>query len=249
MKSVALFYLLFISSFMFSQRVKDSSYISHSKHIFELSVDTLKLQNIDAKPPHKSWHESPAMPWIIALVVCIITVIVNIYITQINKKTAIKNVQSQLRLMNETSKSQIESAKEIALKQINNSKELSIIQFKATLNTKNRQEWIDDVRHIISECLSQCAMIQLEMASKDEPTIKAEKIQPYFEKLIYNQNKLKMLLNHNKEEQKEVIDKLEDVVKLCSKKPDAFEFRDYQDLVIIASRKLFEKHWNKIKEL
>jgi len=250
MKILFQFFSLLFFSIAIAKTTKDSITSKLLNHKIEIKLDTLKVQNIKSSEAPKPWYESNSMPWIAAIIVSGLTVAINVYIARINQKTAIQNVVLQINSVMEGSKNQIDNAKEIAIKQIENSKEIAITQFKTTLNTKNRQDWINDVRHVTSDLLVQCAMIQLEMISKDSSAIKAKKISPFFEKLVYNNSKLSMLLNHNKDEQKELLDKVVEIISYSGKpNPNATEFRKIESQLIEASRNLFEKHWEKIKNI
>lgn len=216
--------------FSFIQAPKDTIKPKIAPQELKINLDTLKVENIKSVENSKPWYENNNMPWIISLVISILTVGINIYLSRINQKTAIQNVNSQ----------------------IDSSKNLALLQFKTTLNTKNRQEWINEVRHSTSDFLANAALFNVVLYSNEKEEERFKTLMPHFEKMFYYKNKIAMLLNANKPEQKDLLDSVESIVIICSnpkKDIDATAFRLKEAEIIKFSRVLFEKHWEKIKEV
>ena len=72
------------------------------------------------------------MPWIGALIIGLLSVLVNFWVAH------------RLRQSNERN----------LTRQIENAKEITLSQFKSTIATKNRQDWINELRNAISDAIS-----------------------------------------------------------------------------------------------
>lgn len=236
---------------MFGQPTKDNTKTKAESKDFHLTLDTLKVQTIKPTETTKPWYENNNMPWIISLIISAMTIGINIYIAKVSQTTAINNVAAQINSSTDTSKNQIEGSKQIAIQQIQNSQNLALTQFKATLNTKNRQDWINELRQSISEFLAQCAMINVIMSAKNNET-HGEELLPFFEKMVYHKNKIAILLNIEKEEQKAVIEPIYEMVKVSLQPEEDYDaevFRKKEEEILKASRHLFGVHWDKIKNI
>lgn len=216
---------LTINNLSFSQTNKDSTATQDSSNeiVIKLS-EPLKIENINReKLDGFDWDKQ--MPWIAALIVGLLSVLANFIIAKQLRLTNLKNLERQ-----------IEHAKEIAL-----------TEFKATIATKNRQDWINELRHTISEFMSYAVyLMPVEGAAKisDQDNV--------YEKFTYSKAKIEMLTNSEKPNQKKLLDAIEDVLDLIlldAKDFDLDKFNDSRNDVINAARKVFDLHWKKIKNL
>lgn len=162
-------------------------------------------------------------PWIVALIIGLGSALVNYFISK------------QLMYSNERNiKSQLESNKENVL-----------IQFKTTLGTKNRQDWIDEVRHNLSEFLSNSIMFKFHKTDKSEAIIK------YFEQVTYNLFKLRLLLNEKDELQNKLLDCINKYYEAAHIEDSKLYGKEQgqRDTLIECAKQLFNIHWEKIKKL
>jgi hypothetical protein len=195
-----------------------------------IRLDTLKVINYEKSKPNPNIDAA----WKVALAIGILTVLINIIIALIARNTSLK---------------QLKSSKEVLLKQIDSAKENSITNFKGTLNSQNRQKWIDEVRHSISELIAQTSLISVELSSKER---NYNTVAIYFEKAMYHKSKVDILLTPLKVEQNEVINLSTELVKICIVQNGKFDIEKYTNArieLIKASRKLSEMQWEKIKNL
>ncbi len=67
-------------------------------------VDTLKIQSIDTKVQAEAWYRDENMPWIIALVISILGIIINLIISNkqigANRETTIRQIKATLSTSN-----------------------------------------------------------------------------------------------------------------------------------------------------
>ena len=189
--------------------------------------ETLTIKSTPDKQEKSSFWEKN-MPWIVALSIGILSALINILIA------------NRLRNSNERS----------MLKQIENSKEISLVQFKSTIATKNRQEWINEVRHSLSELIENGALLHYEMLSDNKLS---SEISKRYAKILYCKTKIWLLLNKSKPEQKQVLDELDAYSKataeLLDNKITTVQHIETENKLVEAARSLFEIHWKKIKEL
>jgi hypothetical protein len=183
--------------------------------------ETIQIKNTSKEPE----STSSKMPWISALIIGTLSAIINLL------------VMERIRKSNEMT---------IGL-QMTNAKELALSQFKATLGTKNRQDWIDLLRNSLSELISHSTMLRIELSSK-KPN--QEKIDLYFERMNYNKAKIELLINKDKTEQEDVMNA---VYRLVSNSFDSkvdfnvAKFKEAENELMKASSILFTIHWQKIK--
>ena len=183
MRTKFLFFVLLFSIALPYQSIPKKEIDSPKlKNEYQIKLDTLRVQNFTKESAEKKWYETNNISWGVSLLISIVTIIVSWRVTVRNNK----------------------NSKEVALDQIKNSKELALTEFKATLNSKNRQDWINEVRHSLSEYIIQNRMLNIEYQNKNSTN---ERIQIHYEKAGYNYNKIFLLLNHNptKEEHKKLL--------------------------------------------
>lgn len=69
-----------------------------------LNIDTLKINNVDTKIQTRSWYKDDNMPWIIALVISILGIIINLIISNkqigANRETTIRQIKATLSTTN-----------------------------------------------------------------------------------------------------------------------------------------------------
>ncbi|MFT6128233.1 MAG: hypothetical protein ACJAVA_002732 [Flavobacteriaceae bacterium] len=221
-----IFILLFgiICSFTFAQSDSiNNTSISGQKERIEIKFPEKLIieQTIPQVIEDKFWVKS--IPWLIALFIGISTVLVNLYLSKKLRQSAEKNLNLQLK----------------------NSKEITLAQLKGTIATKNRQEWINEVRHSVTEILTHSLFLIADYDTEDK---KADKL----EKIIFAKSKIELLTNDAKPDQKELVDKIQELIKeigLGSNDFDENRIINKREDIINISRKIFKIHWNKIKNL
>src|SRR5882672_933469 len=92
------------------------------------------------------WYEHKALPWITSLVIAGVTVVVNLIISFSTRRTSLKVVKQQ----------------------IESSVNLARIQFQSTLNSKNRQDWINEVRNCMSEFATHVRQLNIHLQGSEE---------------------------------------------------------------------------------
>jgi len=201
-------------------------------------TDTLKVQ-ISSSP---STSEKNDRPWQIPVLVGIFAFVATITASLINKQTTLKSIDTN---------------KEIAIKQIQHSHYATVHQFNSTLKTKNRQDWINDVRNTISEFISSSIKINIEF--QDPSTESKQKIKDIHEKITINRAKLKMLLNPEKPLHNNVLISMDDLMDIYDSHLlnfrtklgtyDNNKFKIAADKLIDNGRILSYSEWQKIQKL
>lgn len=237
MKQIRLIILfLFWSILAIGQQNQDTTKFNNnlntekSKQIGINLPDTLHIKNISDKTDNLSFWDKN-LPWIIALLIGIISALINLFIAYRLRQSNDRNIQ----------------------RQIDGSKDITLIQFKSTIASKNRQEWINELRHATSELISESIQITYEMIANKEQHNK-ENIKKHLQILVYNKAKIEMLLNDSKPEQKKLIENINVVFKECISAEDVNKFdadrlAEANKQTIEAARHLFGIHWEKIKVL
>jgi len=172
--------------------------------------------------PTSTTNSSSNTPWIVSLIIGLLTVAVNLFISWHTRKVTL----------------------EVAGRQLETSREISKQQFIADLNTKNRQDWINQLRDSIAELLSQCMMINAEY---EKTPFEEELANKHFQKVILLRAKIIMMLNPDKPDQQKIIDHIESIVLLMGAKVDMKKYIEIENALILDAQNLFGIHWSKIK--
>lgn len=124
----------------------------------------------------KEWYQHPAIPWIASLSISFATIIVNLWISYSQRRTSLS----------------------VVTKQIESSIKLARAQFDFTLSSKNRQDWINELRNCISEFATHVRQINIVFQRREL----SDKAFAIHEKIFLYRSKIKLLLNNTKEEHK-----------------------------------------------
>ncbi|EJL63051.1 hypothetical protein [Flavobacterium sp. CF136] len=223
MKRIFLLISFFFSILIIGQRqlpfkkeqdknTKNEISISIPKEVQIKNISAIKEDNLDKK-----------MPWIIALVIGVLSAGVNFWISHRLRQSNERNLQRQ-----------VESAQKMTL-----------TQFKATIATKNRQDWINELRHELSELLTSTTRVT-GIGPKNEDYEK------HIDKILFTKSKIQLMLNYEKIEQKKLIDSIENLFDKhieSDGKIDDDDFAELRSSIISDARVLFDIHWKKIKNL
>lgn len=168
------------------------------------------------------------LPWIVALIIGVISAVVNLWAAHQLKKSNENTIQ----------------------KQIDSAKETTLMQFKTTIATKNRQDWIDELRDTISEYIMSTSLLSPIM-NATEP-FKIEQRTRLIERMSFSKAKIQLLTNIEKPDQKALVNEVESLLALIpneSKEINVQDFQNQRSKVIEAATKILNLHWRKIKEL
>ncbi|MFC4263972.1 hypothetical protein ACFOWM_13845, partial [Ferruginibacter yonginensis] len=179
-----------------------------------------------------NWYDKTTSPWIIPSSIALLTVVVNIFISLYSQKVALSNVE----------------------KQIKSSLALAALQFDTTLYLKNRQDWINEVRNSLSEFLTHCNLINIELQEATQNMIARKTIH---EKLSLNRNKLRLALNPKIEEHEKLLESISALMNVLDihilntnsqqRQYDNVDFMRKADNVIVDGRFVLYKEWDKIQ--
>jgi hypothetical protein len=200
--------------------------------------DSIQIKDVSKKADNQTWIDKN-LPWIIAFIIGLLSALVNFWIAYRLRLSNERNLLNQIQSNERNVKAQIESVKEAKL-----------IEFKATIAAKNRQEWVNDVRHTLAEYLASTSL-DAPLPENPSPSLIEQK-KDYVQRMALAKARLELLLNRDKPEQAELLDKIENMLRVSisvTKDTYVSQIQIAKTDVIIAARKLFVIHWNKIKEL
>ena len=185
----------------------------------------------ESKP---EWYDHKAWPWIASLLIGILTVGINLYISLAARKTSLALVQ----------------------KQIESSVNLAKVQFQFALNSKNRQDWINELRNCISEFATHTRQLNIYFQSNEQDKDKAFILQ---EKVYLYKSKIRLLLTPSIEKHRTYLGAQEDLMNvleihlLNSKaKINQFNNQDFivkSDIMIEKGRELLYFEWQKVQNV
>lgn len=134
-------------------------------------------------------------------------------------------------------------------KQLSEAKRIKYLELQATINTRNRQEWMNQFRDAISEYIS---LITISIAN-----IKADNARVFdtIKRLSELNSRLDLLLHPDRENEEEIMNCYAALVVLLLT-PDKDKPSDYADQLsrnkerlIILSRAVLERNWQKLNNL
>lgn len=165
------------------------------------------------------------MPWVVALVIGILTVLVNVLIFKNQQKITLKNLEVQT--------------------------ELSKLAIKKDILSKNRQEWINTLRNDISSYLSSHELskliIQYNKKGKETPPEYGEE----FRKFQLLEYKINLLLNPNEDKSKRLIELMIQLNKstdyYSKSKEDKYEKNKNE--IIKITQSILKEEWERVKKL
>jgi hypothetical protein len=171
----------------FAQFKKDTATKQQPKAGITINIDTLKTRTIiDTLKvqvvPTKMETNSNDRPWQVTLIVGLLVFVATIIASLINRRITLRGINTN---------------KDIAITQIENSQLVTQHQFNATLKTKNRQDWVNEVRNSLVEFIANCVKINIEF--QDPGNDSKQKVKDMHEKITFHRTKLRLLLSSKPE--------------------------------------------------
>lgn len=225
MRKILLVHIIFLSFFnIYSKENLKEKEITLTNFIID-SKNPIEIKDVTVRKESESFYHNN-MPWIAALLIGVASAVINLIIAHCLRKSNEINMN----------------------KQIENAKEITLTQFKSTIATKNRQDWINEFRHSVSDFISYSTILMPD----DSSPVKDDITHPIYEKFLYTKAKLEMLINPNKKEYAIFHDYLQDmldILLLTDKDFNIEKFRQIRENIIKSSRTIIEIQWRKIKAL
>lgn len=127
----------------------------------------IEIQNGD----NKSWIEF-LFPSLIALIVALFALFGTIYSGKKQRQSSENQLKIQLKEGQATLASQIKSSNKIIQKQIDSEKQVAELNFRQNVLSTNRQNWINDLRNIMSEVIPLTEFVGKRNSMSDEDSRK-----------------------------------------------------------------------------
>jgi hypothetical protein len=176
------------------------------------------------------------MPWIVALLIGILSLIVTIIVNRSQQKVSIKNIENQ---------------QEIAVKNIENQTNLSKQVINRDILSKNRQEWINTLRESVSGYLSSHELskliLQFDKKGKETPPEYRAEFKTW-QSLLY---KIELLLNPNEGKSRKLID-LMTQLNLSTDYHSMSKENEYEKIkneIIHVTQTILKEEWERVKKI
>lgn len=232
MKSVKSLTLILLFSMPVMANAQIDTSRSNAPEIIH-KVDTLNAETVE-KMQETLWYEHKSTPWLVSIFIAVLSVVVNLIISYFTRKTSIRTVQDQIQ----------------------SSVKIASHQFHATLNSKNRQEWINDVRNCISEFVTQCRLLNMQF---QEPVHTKEKRYILHEKVSLYRNKILLLLSPQIPQHANFLGKMNELldaleIHLLNSRANILDYNNQEFLVksnevLESGRTLLYFEWQKIQNV
>jgi hypothetical protein len=134
-------------------------------------------------------------------------------------------------------------------------------QIRATLNTSNRQAWVNETRNVITDLMTQAKLLNMEF-QETQPDREREK--GLHEKVTHNRTKLLLLLKPDKASHKQLLDLLTEFITTLDEHLlnsqakikqglnipfDNMKFSTQSDKIVESGRILLYEEWGKIQSI
>jgi hypothetical protein len=216
---------IFFGDFLFSQTKNSDTInkINNSDFTIKTNVSFEKKRNNQNVTKDENITNDNLV--LIPSIISLVGILISFIVNNSNNITAIRNVTSQIEA----------------------SYKIHKYEFDSKLNLQNRQAWIDEIRESISVFLSKCALINVKLSVevKDDLSL-------LFESIWYLKCKIILNLNHEKTDQKELSDSINEMVSVCMKTKEDFDaelFKKTEKRIQEAARVFFDNQWKKITKL
>lgn len=166
-------------------------------------------------------------PAILTLIVGVLTIIVNWVISNRLRENTSKNIERQLE----------------------ESKNIKYLELKASINTKNRQDWMNQFRDAVTEYVSLVFIAATNLKVKDDV------VREVLTKLAELITRMELLLHPERENEKAAIESAKVLFAslLIADKDRSKTFHEdfykEKDKLVLLSRKILEKNWQKLNNL
>jgi hypothetical protein len=192
--------------------------------IDSLYSDTLPLIVGDSFV-EKSCDINQTMPWIVALLIGILTVVISFFVHKSQRKLTLKNLEIQVKLSSQTIKKDILS--------------------------NNRQKWINTLRDSVSEFLSSHELSKLINQHDKKSNGTLPEYREEFKKWQLLYYKIQLLLNPNEEKSQKLLElmiQLGVFTDYSSNSKEA-EYEKIQKEIIKVTQLILKEEWERVKKL
>lgn len=248
-------------STLYAGKVAETSSNSSSQQVAANSVaeyninQHVKIESLEGKLQLTSekadWDTR--LPWIVAAIISLVTILISLWQTRSAQKQAKKNELSNEKqadraynLANEQLKKTIETAKE----QIATDLKIASQTLNAQVLSKNRQDWINELRELIAQFLCAVTDFRSEWANQmnnGSHFNENDLVVSLKTKMNYTAYKIELMLNPEEEDTKSVIALLNSINSDLMASSASKLKESIDELKKVVKTKL--KHeWNRVKE-
>ncbi len=217
----------------------------------KMSSDTLAIKLITEPTTVKQFDIEKNLPWIGAVLVSLLTIFANIYISRKSRKETKESLNRQLESSGATTDKQLNNAKDIAISQIENSRKIVQLDFNKTVLSGNRQAWINTLRDAISEYIAMCNTysIKLDQIKSKGKEAAQNADTSDLKEILRLEFKIVLMVNSNEEDSKQLINQLGLYTKALFGEPAIMqEPESIQQSIVEITKTILKKEWERVKK-
>jgi len=181
---------------------------------------------------------------IASAIAALLAVGASMYSARNTKEIATEQVKASFKLMSE----QIQAQKELAIAQISASKELSREEITFQVLSKNRQEWINDLRNTISHFISSTHKCRNNLAIPPEQR-DLLKINNDVDSAWFHLSRLRLLVNPKEDDHKELVITANAFLDSIFVKELQGKEKDIEVSLIKQAQTILKREWERVKSL
>jgi hypothetical protein len=187
-------------------------------------------------------------PWVVALLIGLISAAVNLYGVNRLRKTNTELLNKQLAASKQQMQDELAANKDMMNKQLQANKEAIDRELKKKIHTENQQDWVDNLQARVEEIIELSATYNSYWVNKEQDL---EVYRPLWTKLRGKTAALEIQLNNGIPSEKAIESALNRLVGAFNELPENQKegFDQLKDKLIIACKERYQEHWRNINEL
>jgi endonuclease/exonuclease/phosphatase (EEP) superfamily protein YafD len=157
---------------------------------------------------------------------------------------AAHQIESSFRILSE----QLNSQSKLAFSQISAARAQALDEIKAQVLTKNRQEWINDLRNTLAHFIvstHKCRNNLIISPEKRDP----DRIHANVDEAWLHLTRLRLLINPNEDDHKDLLTTANLMFELIKPNEHGIQLKDVEQSLLIKGQGILKREWERVKSL
>jgi endonuclease/exonuclease/phosphatase (EEP) superfamily protein YafD len=157
---------------------------------------------------------------------------------------ASQQIDSSFRLLRE----QLDSQNSLALTQISSAKELALEELRAQVLTKNRQEWINDIRNTLAHFIVSTHRCRNSLMVTPEKR-DLDRIGSNVDEAWLHLTRLRLLINSKENDHRDLVEKANLMFDMIQKDGGQPSLMEVERDLLVKGQEILKREWERVKSL
>jgi endonuclease/exonuclease/phosphatase (EEP) superfamily protein YafD len=157
---------------------------------------------------------------------------------------AARQVESSFQLLSE----QLNSQSTLAFSQISAARAQALDEIKAQVLTKNRQEWINDLRNTLAHFIVSTHKCRNNLTISPEKR-DLDRIHSNVDEAWLHLTRLRLLINPNEDDHRDLLTTANLMIELIKPSEDGLRLKDVEQSLLIKGQEILKREWERVKSL